>query len=285
MNDMSSQPIRAALANRMMQEYDEASVAIFHEGPRNHLGASTIGEPCEAKLWFAWRWIYNHNHGGRMYRLFQRGHREEPFVFQHLRKLGYTVNELDPSSGKQWRLSMLHGHYGGSCDGLGFMPERFEYAAQVGFEVKTANDKQFKVVRAKGVAIWKPKYASQMDTYGRAWGLDYFVFIVVNKNDDDVYIEIYKCQPVEADRGLLKAERIITSRVRPARISDHPSFAECRYCDFHRHCHKGAMPEKNCRSCLHAIPSHDAKWYCERYCDTIPNDVIRVGCNTWEAIV
>jgi hypothetical protein len=282
---MSSPHVRAALANRMLKEYDEASIAIFREGHRNHLGASVIGEPCEARNWFAWRWIHNANPGGRMYRLFQRGHREEPFVFMHLRQAGHTINELDPTTGKQWRLSALHGHFGGSCDGRGFLPARYEYEYEVGYEVKTANLKQFRKCKADGVAKWKPKYARQMDVYGRAWGLRYFVFTVVCKDDDETYFEIYECNYNDADRAHEKAERVITARTRPARISDHPSFSECRYCDFHNHCHKGAMPEVNCRSCKFAVPSFDGKWFCEGYNAIIPDDVITVGCNAWKSIL
>jgi hypothetical protein len=286
MNDLSSPEIRAVLANRMMKEYDEASVVIFREGHRNHLGASVIGEPCEAAVWFGWRWIVNTNPGGRMYRLFQRGHREEPFVIQHYRTLGYIVNEVDPASGKQYRLSALHGHFGGSCDGRGYLPARFEYEREVGYEVKTANDKQFKkLIAAKSASKWKPKYARQMDVYGSAWGLEYFVFIVVNKNDDSVYIEIYACQPLEAQLAYNKAERVISSQTRPHRISETPAFQDCRYCDFINHCHKGAMPEVNCRSCKNAIPTFDSRWHCNAYGQTIPDDVIRVGCSGWKSII
>ncbi len=285
MHDMTSPQIRAALANRIAKEYDEASVALFREDNRTHLGASVIGDPCEAAIWFGWRWIFNKNPGGRMYRLWQRGHREEPFVFDHLRKMGFVVNAFDPANGEQWRLSALHGHFGGSCDGRGFMPERFEYGYEIGFEVKTANDRQFKIARAKGVSLWKPKYARQMDMYGRAFGIHYFLFTVVNKNDDDTHFEIYECQPIEADRNLLKAERVILARSRPQRLSDHPSFADCRYCDFYNHCHKGAMAEKNCRSCSRSAPMPDKEWYCEHHKAIIPKHIIVAGCENWQSII
>lgn len=286
MNDMTSGPIRAELAKRLSNEYDEASVAIFREPYRNHLGASVIGKPCEAEVWFNWRWITNPNPGGRMYRLFQRGHREEPFVIQHLRKLDFVVNEVNPETGKQWRLSALHSHFGGSCDGRGFMPARYGYAKEVGYEIKTANKNQFKkLLAAKSAAMWKPKYARQMDVYGSAWGLEMFVFITVNKDDDDTYIELYWVQPFEGERMYNKAHRVISSQVRPKRISDSPAFSECRFCDFHKHCHSGAMPDINCRSCKNAFPTFDAKWHCGVHEATIPDEVMHVGCPSWQSIL
>lgn len=285
MIDYANSTIRAAMAHRIKAEYDEASVELFGEGNRRHLGASVIGKACEAEIWFGWRWIFNPNPGGRMYRLFQRGHREEPFVFKHLRRKGHIVNSVNPETGKQWRLEALHGHFGGSCDARGFMPPHFEYDKEVGYEVKTANDKQFKICKSKGVAFWQPNYARQMDVYGRAFGIDYFVFSVINKNDDDIHIEIYEVDKLDADRALIKAERIVTSRKRPARISDHPSHADCRYCDMFNHCHKGAMPEKNCRSCEFAFPDVNKTWFCEHNKMTIPYEVIASGCPVWKPII
>lgn len=276
----------AEMARKLSKEYDEASVEIFRDGHRNHLGASVIGEPCEALNWFQFRWIHNSNPGGRMYRLFQRGHREEPFVFQHLRKLDFVVNELDPTLGKQWRLSGIGGHFGGSCDGRGFLPESYGYAREVGFEVKTANDNQFKkLIKAGTVKTWKPKYARQMDIYGNAWELELFVFITINKNDDEKFIEFYSIEKIEAQRSLIKAERVIRAQSRPPRLSDHPSFAGCTYCDFKNHCHHGAKADINCRSCIHAEAVPDAQWYCNLHKSIIPRDVIVKGCSAWESII
>lgn len=286
MNDYSSAPIRAEMAKRLAKEYDEASVAIFREGFRNHLGASVIGEACEALNWFQLRWVHNPNPGGRMYRLFQRGHREEPFVIAHYRKLDFVVNELDPATGKQWRLIGHHGHFGGSCDGRGYLPPRYGYAREVGYEIKTANANQFKkLLKAGSVSIWKPRYARQMDVYGTAWGIEIFVFITVNKDDDDKFIEFYLVQNVEGHRLYQKAERILTARTRPPRLSDHPAFEGCRYCDFNNHCHKGAMPEVNCRSCKLAIPTFEGQWHCEGYKQNIPPDVLVKGCPAWKSIL
>lgn len=287
MHDLTSPPMRAALAAKLSKEYDEASVAIFSEGPRTHLGASVIGEPCEALNWFQFRWIYNKVHEGRMYRLFQRGHREEPFVIEHYRKLGFVVNEIDPTTGKQYRFSGVGGHFGGGCDGRGFLPERYGYPLEVGYEIKTANKKQFEKLKKAGtVSIWKPKYARQMDVYGKAWGLQIFVFITVCKDDDHTFFEFYLCEPIQFERSMQKAERVIRTQTRPARLSDHPAFSDCKFCDLHAHCHMGKKPDVNCRSCEHASPMNgNAEWYCDLHKGTIPKDVIPLACPQWASIV
>lgn len=283
MIDLTSSHVRAVMASRIEAAYDDASVELYREGNRKHLGASVIGDTCERRLWFGFRWIHNHNPGGRMYRLWQRGHREEPIVFEHLRLRGHVINEVDPATLKQWRLAALHNHFGGSCDGRGYLPASFEYADEVGYEVKTANDKQFKLFKKDGVRKWKPKYAAQMDVYGRAWGIRFFVFTVVNKNDDDKAVEIYECDWTNADRLLAKAERVITWRVPPPRLSEHPSYSECKYCDFNKHCHFGAMPDVNCRSCRNSQPTFEGGWFCDVHQAVIPEDVILTGCPQWRA--
>lgn len=61
--------------------------------PRTHLGASIIGKKCVRQVWYNWRWAHITKHQGRLLRLFERGHREEPIFINYLRDLGITVRE------------------------------------------------------------------------------------------------------------------------------------------------------------------------------------------------
>ena len=84
---------------------------------RAHLGASMIGRPCLRQLWYNFRWWTAPNFPGRVLRLFERGHREEPWLADDMRAAGLTVETEDPETGDQFRCSWAGGHFGGSGDG------------------------------------------------------------------------------------------------------------------------------------------------------------------------
>lgn len=285
MLDLTSPHIRAALAQRIKTEYDQASIKLYDEDARNYLGASSIGKECERDLYYDFRWFRKPSFIGRIMRLFQRGHREEPIAIAHYRLLDFVVNDIDPDTGKQWRFKAIHGHFGGGCDGRGFLPKRYEYYNEIGYEIKTANLNQFNQVKKQGVRKWKPHYASQMDVYGKAWGLKYFVFIVVCKNDDETHFEIYECDYANADAMLARGFRIVGARRPPPKIANSPTFSVCKICDSVGVCHGQRMPPKNCRTCTQSEPGFNSTWLCNANDDhIIPDEVIRKGCENWEPI-
>ncbi len=77
---------------------------------------------------------------------------------------------------------------------------------------------------------------------------------------------------------------IIFSRVRPPKIAQSATLFDCKYCVFSDLCHNNAVPSKNCRSCVRAVPIDGGKWGCEHFNQIIPDDVIKVGCANWTRI-
>ena len=86
------------------------------DGFRTHLGASLIGKECERALWYDFRWATKAKFPGRVLRLFETGNREEDRLVGNLRRTGATVLELDPETGRQFRVQAHGGHFGGSLD-------------------------------------------------------------------------------------------------------------------------------------------------------------------------
>ena len=86
------------------------------DGFRPHLGASLIGKECERALWLDFRWAVRSKFGGRMLRLFETGQQEENRLIRNLRRIGVTVLDVDPKTGRQWRVQACGGHFGGSLD-------------------------------------------------------------------------------------------------------------------------------------------------------------------------
>jgi hypothetical protein len=64
------------------------------KGARPHLGASQVGKPCQRALVYGFRHAVVKNTEGRMLRLFNRGHREEPAIIAMLRRIGMEVQEF-----------------------------------------------------------------------------------------------------------------------------------------------------------------------------------------------
>ncbi len=88
------------------------------DGFRDHLGASIIGKSCARALWYDFRWVTPSRHSGRLLRLFETGQLEEDRLVRNLRATGATVLEVDPETGRQFRVEAHGGHFGGSLDGV-----------------------------------------------------------------------------------------------------------------------------------------------------------------------
>jgi hypothetical protein len=279
---------REAIATQIKADIDAYTAKAYNDGHRNHLGASLIGDACNRRLWYSWRWVKFPNFSGRMQRLFNRGHKEEARFIEWLRAIGFTIWE-GTEDGKQFRISAVQGHFGGSLDGIGVAPGRPEYYKLYAIgplltEYKTHGDKSFKELVKLGVRKAKPKHFAQMSTYGRKYGYKYALYMAINKNDDDLHVEI-----VELDWNIgadleRKAEEVITSLAPPRRISEYSTHMECKFCDFADICHKGAPYEVNCRSCAFAVPIENGQWHCGGWKTTLTLDTIKVGCPHWKPI-
>ena len=122
------------------------------DGFRDHLGASLIGKSCARALWYDFRWATPARHTGRILRLFETGQLEEARLVRDLRATGATVLEVDPETGRQFRVEAHGGHFGGSLDavalGLLEAPKTWHVV-----EFKTHSAKSFAELVGKGVAF------------------------------------------------------------------------------------------------------------------------------------
>jgi len=227
------------------------------DGHRAHLGASIIGKSCEQALWFDFRWVTKAQHPGRLLRRFESGQLEEARLVANLRRAGATVLDVDPQTGRQFRVSDQGGHFGGSLDALVIRlresPDQWHVA-----EFKTHNAKSYKELIEKRLRLAKPQHFDQMQIYmhlnGAVWGL----YVAVNKDTDDLYLERVRYDDAHALRLIEKARRVIfAAGPTLPKVSEDPAWYECRFCDHHSVCHqtKPAAPVAiNCRTCLYSSP-------------------------------
>lgn len=238
---------------------------------RDHLGASLIGRECSRQIWYTFRWARTLNHDGRLLRLFDTGHMEEPRMVSDLRAIGCEVIEFDPDTGRQWTVRDETGHFGGSMDGIALGVPEAPKTWHV-CEFKTHGEKSFKALEKDGVEKSKPEHFAQMQVYMSLGSLTRALYLAKNKNTDELYCERVRLDEAAAMRILEKARRIIEAPTPLERMSDDPSFYKCRWCDFHGICHMGEQPERNCRTCLHSTPAGEGKWECAQGNDGVTSD-------------
>ena len=284
--------VAKALGKRILEEIDEYCVRTYDGGHRSHLGASLIGRECKRYLWYVFRWCLHEKTTGRQQRLFNRGHREEARFIEWLEGIGFKVwfenrDEGPNEKGEypQYRISDVMGHFGGSLDGIAVLPERYGIAEPVLLEFKTnGTGAGFNKLADDGMPIAKPEHFAQTSTYGKKYNFKYCVYLNINKNDDSLHVEVVKLNHNLGEQMIMKAEQIITTQKPPARLSDNPTFHKCGYCAMKDICHKGAVPEVNCRSCAFARPVENAEWFCEVHNGNIPKDFIPKACPSYKAI-
>jgi len=244
---------------------------------RDHLGASLIGTECERSLWYTFRFATKPKFPGRVLRLFQTGFKEEARIIDDLRSIGIIVYDTNPDTGKQIQYSSFGNHFAGSLDGiaLGFVEAPATWHV---LEIKSSNARSFKDMKAKGVAVAKPLHYAQMQTYMFWAGLDRAMYIVVNKDTDELYQERVYFDKAYADRLEAKAYRVIFANEPSYMVSDSDKDMRCRFCQHIELCRGRCLAEVNCRTCAFADVIEDGKWKCARTGKEIPPLSQRNGC-------
>ena len=245
---------------------------------RDYMGISYIGHPCDRFIWMSHRWALEPKFPGRVLRLFNTGHREEPRVVEELKGIGAEVWEVNPETQQQWQVSACNGHVKGHLDGVvQGVPEAPKTPAVL--EVKTHSMKSFNDLIANGVRKSKPQHYVQMILYVGLMGLDRALYYAVAKDTDDLYTEWVHFDQDVFDANLAKAQRLIDMTEPPARISEDPAHWQCKFCTYHAACHGDTAAEANCRTCCHSTPVKEAAWACSAKAKTLTLEQQKAGCS------
>lgn len=267
-------------ASNLLNLIDASLEANQDSDNRKHLGASLIGRECPRQLWYVFRWADKEKFKGRMLRLFERGQLEEERFVRLLRDIGARVYELDPTSGKQWRILDVEGHFGGSMDGIADHVPQLPPEMPCVLEMKTMNEDAYTQLAgkllsksptyvrdektAKRLVKAKPEHFVQMQVYMHKKGIKIGLYMAVNKNTDEIYLEFVPADTPVAERALRRARSIIYSEEAPNRISDSPGRFPCSFCSFKEICHLKKVPAVNCRTCVHSTPGPEGTWLCAK---------------------
>ena len=229
---------------------------------RTHMGASLIGDECARKIWYGFRWAKRPNFDGRLLRLFNRGHLEEARFIAMLLTIGAEVYQQD-ENGKQYRISDAGGHFGGSGDGIVVGIPELPAGSPALLEFKTSSAKMFAKVKKEGVKLAKFEHYVQMNVYMRKMGLPVALYMVVNKDNDELYAELIYFDPETADQFINRGVELVFYKEPPDKMKNaSPGWFKCKFCDYKNVCHTNTEPERNCRTCKHSIAKDDGQWYC-----------------------
>lgn len=242
------------------------------EMPRQHLGASMLGHPCDRWLWLSFRWGVAQEFEGRIRRLFRRGLNEEATIISDLESIGVSVTDT------QTKID-FGSHLGGSIDGIvSNLPDsKLKHV----IEFKTHSLKSFNDVEAHGVKKSKPMHWAQMQAYMHGLGIHHALYFAVCKDDDRLHVERVQYDHQSAIKLIERGKRIATADRMPEPLSTDPTWYECKFCAAHEFCHKTKLTkEVNCRTCAHSTARESGVWECAKFESEIPIDFQPQGCSS-----
>ena len=267
------------------------------DGYRSHLGASVLGGDCERAVWYGYRWAHKRPARGRrgelradanarMLRLWNRGHLEEARFIAMLLMIGVQVYQQD-EHGNQFRFRALHGPCSGSGDGFAMGVPDLPPGIPALLECKTHGDKSFKSLQDDGVKKSKPSHYVQMQLYMRHFGLQYALYMAVNKNDDSLYAEVVVYDGVTDELYMQRAQRLVYEGSKaPDRVRNaSPGFHVCKYlCDYTDVCFNTVEVDRNCRTCEHLAPTENGEWVCAKWGGVRNKSQQREGCDSYSVM-
>lgn len=238
--------------------------------PRHYLGMSQLGNECSRYLWYYFRWAANTEHSAKSERIFRRGDLEEPRVISYLESIGISVTDT------QETMSDCNGHLSGHNDGIAHNIPDLDGSAIL--EIKTMSEKYFKTLQKNTLKYANYAYYCQVQVYCHYKKLKYGLFIAVNKNTEELYIEIIEYNKKLAEALVHKGIDIIYSKIPPAKLSDDSKYFKCSWCQFKKQCHEFAPYKRSCRTCEKSVVAEKQLWHCTKYDKPLNYDHQLLAC-------
>lgn len=229
------------------------------------INASCLGTECDRALWYALRWATDEKPApGLRLRIFERGEMEESRVIADLRRAGLDVLAENPDTGRQFRFELAGGLVRGKADGRCAGVIEAPKAEHV-IEIKTLKAADWRAIRKHGLRKAKPEHWHQLHAGMAGLGVARGLYIGVNRDTEELLTERLHLDAEEAARQVARVESIAADHTGPQRINDAADAFPCRFCDHAPVCHGGAMPLRNCRTCLHFTFIAGPAGHCARF--------------------
>lgn len=232
---------------------------------------SAIGHPCERALFYRFRWAGTREFiAADTLKRFADGHYGEMMMAARLRLVeGLSLWVIDPATGQQFELSDHDGHFLGHIDGVVLGLLQAPKTPHVWEHKQVEEKSQRELARLKtelgeknALREWKPEYWAQAQIYMHYTELERHYLTVSSPGGRHTISCRTEYDRLEAERLSERARSIIAADRAPPRISEDPTWFQCRWCEFHAVCHQGMLPFFNCRTCLHSSPVAEGGWHC-----------------------
>lgn len=200
--------------------------------PRKYIGASSIGSPCERKLWYGYTGVVGANNEPLLQRTFDIGKSLEGLVLDYLVDAGCSLVRSHNL------LFLQHSsipEFQGHADAIWSITENPLREAII--EVKTARNSSFNVFVRDGLLKWHPVYYNQVQAYMGMSGIHEAYVIAINKDTSALHDECVRFDLMAYEMLCHKAERIIAATEPPPRINQNSTFFMCRGCQYKSICH------------------------------------------------
>lgn len=204
--------------------------------------ASTAGFPCERHLWYSMNVSGDGERDERTQRIFDVGTCLEPLIVEWLRQDGWTVeyNAGSQEAPLEVRIELADGTLAGHPDCFISRGD----LKDVLVDIKTMNDRSFRIWRRDGSLKSKPQYVDQLHIYARGCRdmgrkIDLLGVVGVNKNNSEMHIDIFRYDESRVAEILSRADRVMKAESEPERDSPRESWC-CGYCEYAELCDKGS---------------------------------------------
>jgi len=239
------------------------------------ISASALGSPCDRKLWLDLRWASAPEvMTGRKLRIFQRGNAAEDRIIADMRRAGIDVEDADPVTGRQWRISLASGWLRGRADGIARGVPEAPKAAHV-VEIKCIKAADWRAIQKHGLRDKKPEHWHQLHAGMAGLGIDRGLYIAENADTMELLAERLHFDGEESARQEARVMRAVedhepplgmlgeaTTEKKAEKIAATPP---CRFCDHRAICFEGAFALRSCRTCAHWTFGEDGNGHCERF--------------------
>ena len=253
--------------------------------PRPYLGASGVGHECDRKGWLDFHWASKRKINATGAKAIEDGHRSEELMATRLEFVPGVELHRSNEDGRQFGFEALGGHMRGNYDGVVVGLLQAPKTPHI-WEHKCVNEKKFaklqELIRTHGEKAslwhWDIVYYGQAQLYMHHENLTRHYLTVTTPGGRAEISCRTEYDAEYAMKQMARARRMIFNTRPLSRVSDNPSWYQCKWCDHYDNCHGDTKPQMNCRTCMHATPMEDGFWLCARFGATRSVQEQRDGC-------
>lgn len=251
------------------------------------LSMGDIGNPCDRAMFYGFRWAGEPApFPADVLKRFADGHHGEALQAARLRLVdGLTLWDRDPNrDDRQFAFDDCGGHLQGRIDGVIIGLLQSPKTLHVWEHKQVEEKSQRKLERLKeergekhALFAWKPMYWSTAQLYMHYTELTRHYMTVATPGGRHTISVRTDYEKHYAEQLAARANQIVNATRAPPRISEDPTWHECRWCRSYAICHQGAPAPRNCRTCLASTPV-DGGWRCDRWNKPLSREEQKAGC-------